>query len=454
VVSDDPCFFLTVVPAGLGLGEVKIAGTLGDKPQTKVTQGPIDLGVRITSLTYEDSEKGSDKLLFTVDNYDLKQFASPLFRMNTVVRAKWGYPGDMSPERECVVQTIEGFEKLNVVCFARDCLMDKVQRTRVFEGVTRHAVVAQVAEEHGYGPTARFIDDDPSGEVVEALPQHRLTDAQLLRALAGLVGFEFYVDFDGLHWHRRKTGQRPIKTYDYFVAKQRGEILSFKVSNNLFVRKTGGTTTKGASPVTKEPIVGAGDNSTSTQVAVAPVRELFTGIDGRDGRELETTEKAGGSQVVGPSSGATPTAAGAKVAAVGSYDKHQLAVSKAVMVAIGDPQVLAKMPLELRHAEEASGKWWIKKVAHKLSGGYTMTYDIGREGPSHKDGAVQPAGGANASKPVPPTDPSSIFHEPGSDLALVSGVDGSVSFKDSGGRSQGSGSAEQSADHTAFFRGE
>jgi phage protein D len=452
--STDPCFFLTVVPAGLGLGEVKLSGTLGADPQTKVTGGPLDLRARVTSLTYEDDEKESDKLSFSVDNYTLALLDSPLFRTGSIVRASWGYPGNMAPTRECVIQKIKGFSALTVTCFAKDCLMNKVQRARVFENLTRHAVVAKVAGEHGFGPGARFIDDDPSGEVVETLPQARMTDAQLLRALADVVGFSFYVDFDGLHWHARKTGQRPIKTYDYFVSKRRGEVLKFEIENDLFTRKAGGVTTKGAHPVTKEATVASGDNATSTQTAVAPVRELLTGVDGRDGRVLDTTEKAAGSQIVGPSSGATPTAAGAKAAAVGAYDKYQLTASKAILEAVGDPQVLAKSLIQLDNAAAGGGKWWAKKVTHKLGqGGYKMTYALGREGPSKKDGGVQPKAGANASKPVPPTDPSSIFHEPASDLALVSGVDGSVSFKDTGGRSQSTGAPDQqTADPTAWYR--
>lgn len=444
MAREDPHFTLTVIP---GSGPpIKLSGKLGPDPQTSVLGGPLDLRARVTSLSYEDCERETDKLVFTVDNYTLRLFSSRLFWTGSTVRASWGYPGDMSPTRECVPQKIEGFEVLNVTCYGRDALMNKVQRARVFANKTRHQVVAQVAEECGFGPEARHVEEDPTGEVLETLPQARLTDAGLLRALAAEVGFVFYVDHDGLHWHRRRTDQRPTRRYEYFAAKRRGEVLSFKVTSSLFERKSGGVTAKGVDPATKKPVVASGDNASSEQPALASVRDLFTGVSGRDGTELATTERATGSSTVAPTSGSTPTAKGAQVAAIGAYDKHQFAAAKATLEVVGDPKAAAKAPVELVEADACGGLWWAKKVTHKLgSGGYKTTYELAREAPTTKS-TVAAKAGANASKPLPPTDPSSIFHDPGG-TTLVSGRDGSVSFADQ--PAQGAGA---DADLTAWYR--
>jgi hypothetical protein len=254
------------------------------------------------------------------------------------------------------------------------------------------------------------------------------------------------VDHDGLHWHRRRTGQRPTKRYEYFAAKKRGEVLSFKVTSSLFERKAGGTTAKGVDPATKKPVVASGDNASSEQTTLAGVRDLFTGISGRDGTELATTEKATGSRTVAPTSGSTPTAKGAQVAAVGAYDRAQLTAAKATLEVVGDPRAAAKAPVELVGFDACGGLWWAKKVTHKLgAGGYKTTYELAREAPTTKS-TVAAKAGANASKPLPPTDPSSIFHDP-SGLALVSGRDGSVSFADQPVQEAGA-----DADPTAWYR--
>ena len=72
-----------------------------------------------------------------------------------------------------------------------------------------------------------------------------MTDAGLCARLAKKIGFEFYIDIDGLHFHPRRTGGPVHKIYTYFTDPTRGEVRNISVENDLFTRKTGGVTAKG-----------------------------------------------------------------------------------------------------------------------------------------------------------------------------------------------------------------
>jgi len=81
----DPQFSVTVVPEGS-------------------TEERVDLSERVLSFVFEDSEKKADKLVLTVDNWDLKNFDDPVWKKGNILEVSWGYPGDMAPTREVVIQ--------------------------------------------------------------------------------------------------------------------------------------------------------------------------------------------------------------------------------------------------------------------------------------------------------------------------------------------------------------
>lgn len=454
----NPRFQITVRPTG-GIPPVRLEG---DLPKNAFVVDPItrqpmprDMTAQILSLQYEDDEKKADKLTVSVNNWNLEAFDSPLWLPGSIILASWGYPGRMSPIRETVVQKVKGFQILTIEALAQSALMNKTQRVRTFENRTRSAVVTEIAQEHGYGPESRFIE--ATTEIIPHIPQARLTDAQFLADLAKRQGFEYYVDFDGLHWHPRRLGQRPLKVYDFYLGRKKGEILSISIENDVYTKKSGGTTLKGIDPITKMPITATADNATVPGTALAATKDLFTGIDARDGTEAATVERdtqtaAVGSSTVAPTTQATPGATQAQ--ASGSYQKGQLAAVKFAVEAIGDPLVLAKTVIELRGAGKAlSGRYYVTSVTHKLggSGGYTMAMKWQREGRGAGGGAgaVKPSGPVNEASPKPPTDPSSIFFESG--LEVIDRADGTSEFRDTGGRTQESAPAPAD-DPTAFYR--
>ena len=76
----EPVFYVKVAPEGEGAERV-------------------DLSHKVLSFVFEDSEKKADKLLLTVDNWDLKNFDDPVWRKGNILEVSWGYPGDMAPAR-------------------------------------------------------------------------------------------------------------------------------------------------------------------------------------------------------------------------------------------------------------------------------------------------------------------------------------------------------------------
>ena len=208
----EPVFYVKVAPEGGGSERV-------------------DLSDKVLSFQFEDSDKKADKLVLTVDNWDLSNFDDPVWRKGNILEVAWGYPGEMAPAREVVIQKVTGFQTLNIEGHAKSVLMNRVARCRVFENKSRSAVAAEIAKESGYGAALQDIED--TGEPLPLITQARLTDAQFLRRLAHQEGFEFYVDFDGLHFHQRRLGQKPVRAFRWYTAPEVGEVISINIENDV-----------------------------------------------------------------------------------------------------------------------------------------------------------------------------------------------------------------------------
>jgi hypothetical protein len=97
----------------------------------------VDLSEKVLSLVYEDSEHKADKLVLSVDNWDLANFDDPVWKKGNFLEVSWGYPGDMAPTRRVVIQKVTGFQVLAIEGYATSVLMNKVTRSRTFEHQTR-----------------------------------------------------------------------------------------------------------------------------------------------------------------------------------------------------------------------------------------------------------------------------------------------------------------------------
>ncbi len=189
---------------------------------------------RILSLKYDDEESKADKVSLTLDNYDIAMYDEPAFKKGLILDVQWGYAGNMAPARRCVVQSMKGGLTVTVEGLAKSILMNKLVRSRSFTNMRRSDVVRQLARDAGYDDASIDIEDTPA--VFPEIAQARMTDAVLIKRLADLEGFEFYVDHTGFNWHQRRLEQAPIRTLRYFTDRS-GEIQTFDIDNDITAKK-------------------------------------------------------------------------------------------------------------------------------------------------------------------------------------------------------------------------
>lgn len=331
---------------------------------------------RVIGLSYEDTDTKADKFTLTLDNYDLRHFNDPLVRDGDLLDVTWGYPGLMSPTRECVIKKITGGAQLKVEAHGKASLLHSDRKTRIFRGMKRSDIARQIAVEVGFELERQDIED--TSERIAQVNQAGMTDAALLANLAKREGFAFYIDHLGFHFHSRRLGQAPRRKFTWFV-DQRGEMLSFPNVETDITAKPGAVTVKGRDALTKKPIEARGDNSTTAgRPGLAPVLKV---IDRRDGQA--TLQQRSASEIVAPTT--ETSQASAERAAKGAYKGVQTTAVKLSWSNIGDPTTEAKTVVELAGIGSLiSGNYYIESVTHKvLPGPYTMDVKARRDGTSN-----------------------------------------------------------------------
>jgi uncharacterized protein len=351
----------------------------------------VDVSERVLSFVYEDAEHKADKLVLSVDNWDLRNFDDPVWKKGNLLEVSWGYPGDMAPTRQVVIQKVTGFQVLAVEGHGTAVLMNKVARCRTFENVRRSDVVRRIAHDNGYGTAVQDIED--TQHVLPLITQARMTDAQLLRRLADREGFQFYVDFDGLHFHQRRLGQRPTRVLRWFTPPVVGEVLTINIDNDV-TAKPGAVSVRGRDPIRKKDIDERGSNDQTKRDSLAPVIELVdpeTGTTRFERRNIAEDIR----------STAEPSSVTAKREADARYRAAQQLTVELSASVIGDPSLLAKTVVEIQGiSRRLSGKYYVKEAKHKIDGaGYTVDLKCLRDGHSELGGAPskgKPNGGTAA----------------------------------------------------------
>lgn len=373
---DGPCIYVKVVKPGKAAERV-------------------DQSHRILSFEFQDLESKADKLTLEIDNSDLSEFDSPIFRKGYVLEVSWGYENQMAPVRSCVIQKVHGFQKLKIEAYAKSILMNKVRRARRFAGLKRSQVVKQIAEEYGFGTQAeQFIED--SKQTLETISQAGVTDAQFVARLARLEGFVFFIDFDGFHFHKRDLKQKPRRVLHWFSDPGRGDVLSVDIENDISAL-AGGVTVKTRDPLKRADISATAGNSETKRDTVAPALEVTV-----DPRTKAINKNSSCSQT--PAANEVlmcpaPDVAVAKRLADGAYRGAAQQVVKLKASIIGDPRMLAKTIVEWRGlGKRLSGNYYMKSVTHKIDGGgYTCALECRRDGHSEV-GAPKSAGKVNTQK--------------------------------------------------------
>lgn len=364
----------------------------------------VDVSERVTSFEFEDHEAIADKLSIDLDNFDLSVFDDPLWKKGNLIECAWGYAGNLAPAREVVITSIKGGLQIKVEGLAKSILMNQKPRARLFEHMTRSQIVAQIAKENGYSVEEQQIEDTKI--VLPHVSQTNLTDAQFLKSLAAREGFQFYVDYEGLHFHRRRMGGTPRRVFTYYL-DQVGDVLSFNVENDI-TAKPGAVAAKGRDPLSKKDIDVTADNASTQRDALAPVIEIVDPVTGE-----ASLQPTGASATILTSA---DDAASAKREAAGRFIQAQQTTVLMALSCIGDPQIAAKQIVELRGlGKRLSGKYYIRVAKHRIGSEYTMdlslrsdgTQGTGTVGNTKSDGAqnTKEPGDANALTPREIIDP-------------------------------------------------
>jgi phage protein D len=360
-------------------------------------QGDLDVSDRVVTFVFEDNERQADKLKLTVENFKLQNFDNPVFERGRVLRVEFGNGTARSPIREMVIRRVVGSTSLTIEARDQGVELDTLPKCRVFENRTRSQVVREIAREQGYADP--IIDE--TDEVFEVISQASMSDAQFLRKLAHLEGFQFYVDFDGLHWHERRVGRPPLRELTYYVAKpSAGDILLFNIESDV-TRKPGKVTVAGFDPLEQTPVEAVATNDTDTDRSVlqsltATVNPETGALEVQEGASLPPgSSSAGqGAPVATTTSASSVVPQSSRVAfgalknsnvqsqadvEVEARRRYRLAAQRAVKLSLtlrGLPDFLAKSVILVTGlGTKLSGRYWVKSCVHTISGqsGYKLT---------------------------------------------------------------------------------
>lgn len=354
----------------------------------------VELSDRILGFEYEDCENKADKLRLRVDNWDLSNFDDPIWRKGNLVEVSWGYPEAMSPVRRCQIRKVTGFQELSIEAHGLEVILNTQVRNRVFENMSRSAVVRQIAEEWGYREEELLHIEDT--EIVrDSIVQARLTDAQFLRRLAHKEGFEWFVDFDGFHFHQRDFTQQSLRVIEWTGADG-GEVLAINVENDV-TAKPGTVRVQARDPVARRNIDQVASHATETKRGVlGAVVELPSFY--KNAQELAKQIEAGDTNALAEAhkflTSAMKTIAheeilpateliegAAKRLAAGRFRRAQQVAVKLTVEMQGDPNLLAKSVVELRGiGKRLSQRYYVREVKHTIQSGYQISAKMVSDG--------------------------------------------------------------------------
>jgi len=213
--------------------------------------GYLDLSDKFTSFSFKDPDNKADSFTIKLHNSDLTLFDDPRLFEGQVVKLSWGYYNLMTIPRKMKIKKVKGWRKVTIEGIAMSVEMDKSAKFRRFDSMTHSEIAEQIALEEGFDPlmihtqeseiaTTTMYNADLEYKIsaseeaaseeemaIMSMPPLRGTvipsisqfdsNAKFLARLAVKAGFVFFVDHTGFHFHRRKLGTPPMKTYSWGI---------------------------------------------------------------------------------------------------------------------------------------------------------------------------------------------------------------------------------------------
>ncbi len=390
----------------------------------------LDLTNRVISFSYEDTEKKADQIKLTVDNFDLANFDDPIWKKGNVLEVTWGYPDNFAPPRFAVIQKVTGGPVLTIEAHGPEAMLNRQVNSFTWKDMSYADIAKKIATRHGYVDEGTQIieETDAAIEVRDRVVQGRRTDAQFMRRLATKLGFEFFIDFDGFHFHKRDMGAPVSREFEYYTSRT-GDILSFTVDNDI-TRKAAIVRSAGREPLAKVILDFIADNtSVPERGSTGAIAEQLGIIANQDPNntysrqqivdDVEKADQFKGLQATviswlkkeenrqqlgkrvqdgalltgmvidfGVAASRVPMLTNTRtVAAVLGLDvvtEGKRVMRKAIentvkmgLEIVGDPGLIAKVVVRLKGmGKRLSGKYYVKSITHKINSGGKYTCSV------------------------------------------------------------------------------
>ena len=375
-------------------------------PQGKGAQ-ILDLTGRVTTFEYLDHTSKADRLSLTVDNHDLGNFDDPIWRKDTALQVAWGYNGNMSETRRCIITEVRGGLRLSIVALEQSAIMHMIKKCRVWKGLTLRQLADRLEAEYApllggakgkYSKPEDQTLTDADKIVITHAQQAAESDAHFLARLARKYGATFSTSATGhIQFHEINLKTPPVKTITWRGGD--GNWMEFDVENNIAVL-IGAATVKGIDTLTKTKVEHTANNDTTKRDGLMPVVEVLSLIVADDGvTHYDMVPVSSGSKptpsmglgdmfnglvaaLTGSSSVENTEAHEAgteqvKVKADSKYKASQRGTIKLTGTLIGDPKVRAKQILLVQGlGKRLSGRYHIVQARHHISqqGKYTVVF--------------------------------------------------------------------------------
>lgn len=354
---------------------------------------------RLLSMTYEDTEKAADKAVIKLENSDLRFPDDPIFDNGNTLFLSWGYVGAMSLEREMsITKWTPGLTFTVEAQFKAAVKANQLPVDATYYGKSYSDIATLIAERNGFGSGNTFIESVPFRP--EHVVQHNLTDAQFMKMLAKEIGYVFFIDASGWHFHPQAVGQQPRKVIRFFAGDDKSDLLEYPQFESSPAAQPGNVKVKAKDPITKKSLSAEGNNTTTkgrpglaTNIEVIDIRTAQLAL-----RPLSAKE------VVAAATTATSLSE-AKTKAQGLYKKAANTPSKCTLPLRGDPYFLAKSVVEVWDiGTRLSGLYYVASCTHSIEpGSYKISAKAQRDGtngagPNAGVGAVPTAAKQNTQK--------------------------------------------------------
>lgn len=312
-----------------------------------------DLMPHIKQFEYKDNEKKKDELTLSLSNKGLQWQDDWRFVKGTKIKARWGYPNDMSDVKIMTVTQVSVSMppdpptiKITAMDAGRTKLGGKLKehdgKPRAWGFKSSSDIAKEIAKRHGFKVD---IEDSKDARKEYRHQTAAMTDVELLSGLASKLHWDMYVENGTLHFHKKRLSATPEFEFTYYTDAQ-GTLLEF--SSDLYKKKKGGKTGKaGADPKTGKPVAVDADGKSTGESKAGK----YAVIEMDKGSILMPTAETNQNVIT--------------IHARAQQGKLDMSAVKAEVTVIGTPKLTAKRMIRINGVGKVySGVWRVEEARH------------------------------------------------------------------------------------------